>query len=237
MSSPKILMVGCDKGAWQMRGRQLGGALGARVTSKPTQADWTGQRSIDGLKAYYERKGWPAGPHLFVAEDGIWLFLPMRKDGIHAGILNSRSIGIEVVGEYDTQVWSGRTKANALGVIKALMDQLELSQGQIFFHRDVSGKTCPGSAITKEWLFSELSNYQFRPSIPNSSTLSEVAASISAPIPTSTSTSIFVPVPDWAMEAVKFVTDYRLFEVKNDADIRDAVKFHRFYQLIQNSHE
>lgn len=35
-----VLFVGCDKGAWQMRGRQLADALGARYTSKPTARDW-----------------------------------------------------------------------------------------------------------------------------------------------------------------------------------------------------
>jgi glycosyltransferase involved in cell wall biosynthesis len=35
-----VLFVGCDKGAWQMRGRQLADALGARYTSKPTERDW-----------------------------------------------------------------------------------------------------------------------------------------------------------------------------------------------------
>lgn len=36
-----VLMVGGDtKGAWQMRGVQLGAALGARVTAAPRPADW-----------------------------------------------------------------------------------------------------------------------------------------------------------------------------------------------------
>jgi hypothetical protein len=201
-------------------------------TWKPTQADWAGQRSINGLKAYYEGRGWGAGPHLFIAEDGIWLFTPMRKDGIHAGTLNPRSVGIEVVGDYDREVWSGQTKTNALGAIKALMGQLGISQAQVFFHRDVSPKTCPGSAISKEWLFNELSNFQFKPSIPKASTLGEVVAATSAPIPDPMGTS-YVAVPEWAMEAVKFVTEHQLFAVKNDEDIRDAVKFYRFYQLIQ----
>ncbi len=203
-------------------------------TWKPTRADWAGQRSINGLKAYYEGKGWGAGPHLFVADDGIWLFTPMRKDGIHAGTLNPRSIGIEVVGDYDHEVWSGQTKVNALGAIKTLMERLGIPQAQIFFHRDVSPKTCPGSAITKEWLFNELSNYQFKPSIPRVSTLGEVVASISAPVPEPTSSTNYVHVPAWATEAVKFVTDHQLFTVKNDEDIRDAVKFYRFYQLIKS---
>ena len=40
MSEPQVLFVGCDKGSWQMRGRQIGRALGARCTSKPVGADW-----------------------------------------------------------------------------------------------------------------------------------------------------------------------------------------------------
>ncbi len=35
-----ILMVGNGKGSWQMRGQQLGAALGARVTMTPTDDDW-----------------------------------------------------------------------------------------------------------------------------------------------------------------------------------------------------
>lgn len=37
-----ILVVGGDtKGAWKMRGQQLGRAMGARVTATPTHADWS----------------------------------------------------------------------------------------------------------------------------------------------------------------------------------------------------
>ncbi len=35
-----VLVVGCDKGAWQMRGRQLGAAMNAHVTTKPNARDW-----------------------------------------------------------------------------------------------------------------------------------------------------------------------------------------------------
>ncbi len=36
----KVLIVGNGKGSWQMRGLQLGAAIGARVTSYPTRDDW-----------------------------------------------------------------------------------------------------------------------------------------------------------------------------------------------------
>lgn len=36
-----LLIVGGGKGSWDIRGHQLGAALGARVTSHPSDADWT----------------------------------------------------------------------------------------------------------------------------------------------------------------------------------------------------
>lgn len=205
-------------------------------TWRPTKSNWDGDRSIAGLKAYYERKKWPAGPHLFVAEDGIWLFSSMRRDGIHATSLNRLSIGIEVVGDYDNEVWSGETKSNALGAIKVLMDRLGISESRLFFHSDVAKKTCPGRAISREWLLGELDRYVLRPMIPKKASLREVAESLSAPaIPKPGIT--YVPVPEWAMEAVKFVVNHQLFDIKNEEDIREAVKFYRFYQLIQKPHD
>ncbi|MBN2087527.1 N-acetylmuramoyl-L-alanine amidase [Candidatus Peregrinibacteria bacterium] len=192
-------------------------------TWRPTKSQWQGQTSINGLRAYYEGKTWPAGPHIFVAEDGIWLFSPMNKDGIHAGTLNARSIGIEIVGDYDNEIWSGQTKENALGVIQVLMEKLNLNASNIAFHRDVSPKTCPGSAITKEWLFNELSNFRIKPRIPNP---------ITDGIPVPADDEVLIPI--WATDAVSFVLKNRLFEIKSKDDVRDAVKFYRFYQIIRD---
>ncbi len=202
-------------------------------TWRPTKDGWGGARSIGGLKRYYEGKGWPAGPHLFIADDGIWLFSPMRKDGIHAGELNHRSIGIEVVGDYDEEKWTGKTKENVLGVIKVLMTQLGIDKQNIFFHRDVSPKSCPGHAITKDWLFAELDDFRILPRIPGVSRTMEGVASVSAPIPGLTSLDDEVRIPIWAAEAVAWVHRNHLFEIHSDEDVRDAIKFHRFYKLIK----
>lgn len=37
----RVLIVGGDKGSWQIRGRQLGRAIGATVTSRPTDPAWS----------------------------------------------------------------------------------------------------------------------------------------------------------------------------------------------------
>jgi N-acetylmuramoyl-L-alanine amidase CwlA len=135
-------------------------------TWKPTKAEWRGDVSIEGLRKYYESKGWATSAHLFIAEDGVWLFTPMKDVGIHAGAgnatysfgrLKSYTLGIEVVGDYDAEKWSGKTKENALGVIKILMSHLKIPTEGVTFHRDwMPSKTCPGASITKDWLFAEL---------------------------------------------------------------------------------
>lgn len=125
-------------------------------TWKPTEKDWNGQTTINALKKYYEGLGWSAGPHIFIAPDGIWLFTDMKYQGIHAGEGNYRSIGIEVVGNYDGAKWSGKIKEQAIGVIKALMDELKIKDENLCFHRDFSSKTCPGKAITKEWILEKI---------------------------------------------------------------------------------
>lgn len=134
-------------------------------TWSPTKKDWKGNTTLMGIKNYYESKGWNSSPHLFVAEDGVWTMTAMNKVGIHAGKGNAHykwgrlkgySIGIEVVGDYDAERWSGKTKSNALACIRILQKRLNIPNDKVFFHRDFSSKSCPGHAITKEWLFKEL---------------------------------------------------------------------------------
>lgn len=147
-------------------------------TWSPRLEQWSGEKSLYNIKSFYEREyGWPAGPHLFIA-DKIWKFTELSDVGIHAGSLNATwysgskevtgynrpygyklkeySIGIEVVGNYDEKKWEGIVKKNSLYAILGLMYRCNIDYTDIYFHRDVSSKTCPGSAITREWLFNEL---------------------------------------------------------------------------------
>ena len=178
-------------------------------TWKPTKNDWKGESTLNGIKNYYEGKAWNAGPHLFIAEDGIWLFSPMNKKGIHSGVGNYRSIGIEVVGDYDVHKWSGKTKSNAISAIKILMTRLKINTEMIKFHNDFSSKSCPGHAITKEWLFNEINffNEEYKP-------------------------------PTWANDGVKFIKDNPvnkkpIMQIKNEQDARLATILQRFYSLIK----
>ena len=123
-----------------------------------TIEEWKeGKVSVSYYKKMYEKKGWNSGPHLFVAPEGIWLFTDIREQGRHANDGNSGSIGIEMVGRYDNKIPSGKIWDNTKSVLKNLLNKFNLSFKNIHFHREYNpNKSCPGRAITKEWLGREI---------------------------------------------------------------------------------
>ncbi|MHB1319227.1 MAG: peptidoglycan recognition protein family protein [Anaerolineae bacterium] len=132
-------------------------------TWKPTRESWQGLSTINGMKRYYEkqlwrdmngklREGWTAGPHLFVADDGIWLFSDIRYDGVGALGHNTGTRHLEMVGNYDGERPSGATLENTIAALGILHVRLGLDIANLSFHRDVSTKSCPGWAVTKDWI-------------------------------------------------------------------------------------
>src|SRR5262249_36855093 len=114
-------------------------------TYVPTEAQWQGLASMRSIQRFYANKGWAAAPHLFVAPEGIWLFTPLNRVGIHAGTGNSGysggafwySIGLEMVGNFD----SGRPSGAVWEGSKAVMGALSRKTGVaprlfISLHRD-----------------------------------------------------------------------------------------------------
>ena len=115
---------------------------------------------LRNLEAFYRGKGWSAGPHLFGDDDQLWGMCDFRRKGVHAVSFNRRAIGIEVLGDYDSESpKTGRGlecwKTTAAGT-KILLDWLGLkpSEKTVLFHRDdpQTTKTCPGTKVTKEWV-------------------------------------------------------------------------------------
>ena len=144
-------------------------------TWRPRVEDWNGAPTIAAMKAYYEglrwtdalgrvHEGWSAGPHLFVAPDGIWLFTPLNELGYHAGGANNTlSVGLEMVGDYDAVKPSGAVLENTRAALSILCSRLGISPDALLFHRDVSSKTCPGTAVTKEWIIPLIKSWQMPP--------------------------------------------------------------------------
>ncbi|HNP71037.1 MAG TPA: N-acetylmuramoyl-L-alanine amidase [Kouleothrix sp.] len=151
-------------------GYQFGAVAPSRLvlhhTFVPTVAQWAGLRSMQGMQRFYAGKGWSAAPHVYAAPDGIWLFTPLKDVGIHAGTGNSGytngafwySIGLEMVGNYDSARPSGAVWENAKAVMGGIAKRLAIAPRQLIsFHRDYTNqKSCPGWAVTKDWVFGEV---------------------------------------------------------------------------------
>ena len=130
-------------------------------TYVPTVAQWRGELSMGGLLRYYRdevpwvdsqghlRRGWSAGPQLFIAPDGIWQLTPLHLPGVHAKAFNATHWGVEVVGFYDHAGWAEPIRALVFGAITALLRWRGLGASVINGHRDdpTTRKTCPGRAI------------------------------------------------------------------------------------------
>lgn len=127
-------------------------------TDKPTQATWNGVATVQSLKRYYTKIGWPSGPHLFICansrdplNDGIFQLTPLNVPGTHARTCNPYSWGIEVVGNYMNQRWDSATSQLVVGAITALCQWRNLNAldpNVIVGHRDCNETSCPGNAIS-----------------------------------------------------------------------------------------
>jgi len=119
-------------------------------TAVPTAEQWHGRKTLEGIRDYYrDVKKWPAGPHLFVAPDGVWQLTPLNLPGVHAIGANESMWGIEVVGNYTRNPWPPAIRDLALRAGAALLRwrRLPVSRSTVKGHRDYNKPTCPGKAI------------------------------------------------------------------------------------------
>ena len=130
-------------------------------TAEPSLAQRPGgfnAASMSGLTRYYrDELGWSAGPHLFVDDQpaGIWVFTPLTTPGVHAKSFNGRSLGLEMLGNYDVEDFdTGRgalVRDNAVAAIAILSNALGVDPDSMMCHRDEpsTSKTCPGNNVDR----------------------------------------------------------------------------------------
>lgn len=105
---------------------------------------------------------WSAGPHWFVDDRACWAFSPMTAPGVHAKAFNKSAIGIEMLGDYDTEdPTTGRGRQvidRTLSLVRELQQRFGIGEDGIVFHRDdpETTKTCPGRKIPKDWFLKQL---------------------------------------------------------------------------------
>ena len=125
-------------------------------TFVPTLADWhsvPGRRRMLGLQSYYrDQMHWSAGPHLFVADDRIWVFTPLNTSGIHSPSWNAISWGVELAGDYSTEPFSAAVRDNAVSALAGLHKLVGLDPHGLRLHREdpeTTHKNCPGKNVIK----------------------------------------------------------------------------------------
>jgi acyl carrier protein len=122
-------------------------------TESPLQA-W--KKSPEGwlnsfLNSFVKNNGWNGGPHLFVDETKIWVFNALNMPGVHARQWNKESIGVEMVGEYDSEPLLPAVRDTTVSALATLCRKLGLPATAIRFHGELpdSYKTCPGKNVDK----------------------------------------------------------------------------------------
>jgi hypothetical protein len=123
---------------------------------------------ILGLVSYYrDEQHWSAGPHLFIDDHQIWVFTPLITPGVHAPSWNAVSIGVEMLGNYETESFSaGRglaVRKNAVAALSILCSTLGIAPATIKLHKEdpLTTHKCPGKNVIKSQVIAEVSSALF----------------------------------------------------------------------------
>ena len=145
-------------------------------TAVPTFAQWhtvPGATRMQGLQHYYrDVQHWSGGPHLFVADDFIWVFTPLNVPGVHSPSWNAISWGVELVGDYETETLSAAVRDNAVAALATLHAAIGLDPDKLRLHKEDPRTThnCPGKNIVKAdvitWIGDRLAAIQQGEHIP-----------------------------------------------------------------------
>lgn len=132
-------------------------------TGVPHLYDWynySGKQRMNGLEHYYrDVMNWHAGPHLFVADDLIWVFTPLTVCGVHSPSWNAVSWGVEMVGDYNTEAFDPRVKSNTVAALASLHVKAGLFSSSLRLHKEdpaTTHKSCPGVHVDKAEIMREV---------------------------------------------------------------------------------
>src|SRR5438874_2965524 len=106
----------------------------------PKLSDWhkvPGLQRMQNLQSYYrDTQRWSGGPHLFVADDLIWVFTPLDTAGVHSPSWNAISWGVELVGDYSSEPLNASVQANAASALADLHALAGLDPNTLRLHKE-----------------------------------------------------------------------------------------------------
>jgi N-acetylmuramoyl-L-alanine amidase CwlA len=113
------------------------------------------KKHIENLEAYYQGKGWKAGPHLFIDDKQIWAFTPLNVSGVHSPSWNKVALGVEMLGDYEKEEFGStrglKVQKNTVAAFATLHAVLGLDPDTIRLHYEDPATThkCPGKKVVK----------------------------------------------------------------------------------------
>lgn len=158
-------------------------------TAAPSLAQWIksanedrakglipGISRIKSLETFFrDNQGWSGCPHLFIANDFIWVMNPLTAPGTHSPSWNSASLGFEMIGDFskeDDDAGEGlKVKQNTIFATAILCEAIGMepisgevfdiarnprltfkTSGTIFLHKQDPATThdCPGAHIARD---------------------------------------------------------------------------------------
>lgn len=135
-------------------------------TGSPTLAQrpngFTKTHMQNFVSYYRDQKKWSAGPHLFVDDKSIWVFTPLTMSGVHSPSWNKLAIGMEMLGDYESEAFdSGRgalVRKNAVAAMATLCGVLGMNpmDSRLHFEDPETDHKCPGKNVHKDELLDEV---------------------------------------------------------------------------------
>jgi len=140
------------------------------VPSLASRPNGLTKQHILGLESYYrDDMHWSAGPHLFIDDKQIWVFTQLTTSGVHSPSWNSKSIGVEMLGDFNREEFnSGRgakVKENSAIAISILSMALGINPDTMKLHKEDSATDhdCPGKNVDKKKFIALVKEYIVEP--------------------------------------------------------------------------
>lgn len=160
-------LAGLNFSAWRPSGMTL------HNTASPTLDQWwhggtPPEQRMENLRDYYENEmGWSAGPHAFVDGHSVWIMTDFNVKGVHSPSYNATRLGVEMVGDYDTESDETGMGKKVMEMTVALFGEChnffgwEVSNNSIKLHKEdpQTDHDCPGAHVVKSEFLTDVQQY------------------------------------------------------------------------------
>jgi N-acetylmuramoyl-L-alanine amidase/Bacterial SH3 domain len=162
----KVYMHGLDYRNWRPSG------IVQHNTASPTLYQWwhsvpPAERMQNLISYYRDEMGWSAGPHVFVDGVSFWVLTDLNVSGVHSPSWNATRLGIEMVGDYDSEDDEHGMGAQVMEMTVALFGECcaffgwEVNNSKIKQHKEdpATDHDCPGRNVVKAEFLTDVTNY------------------------------------------------------------------------------